>query len=148
MDFITAPLIVGICVLGIYKLFELFARRRERMAIIEKISEGIPAGEIDLSLSYSSKVSYGGLKMACLLLGLGLGLLVGFILSTNYIPGYYQDYGTYKVRETVGVIYASCMMFFGGLGLLVSFFVERNIEKENEKKAEARKAKEEARQLN
>lgn len=39
MDFITAPLIVGIITLGIYKLFELFACRRERITLIEKLGE-------------------------------------------------------------------------------------------------------------
>lgn len=35
MDFITAPLIVGIITLGIYKLFELFACRRERTRLLK-----------------------------------------------------------------------------------------------------------------
>ena len=41
MDFITAPLVVGFICLGIYALFELFVRRKERLLIIEKISERI-----------------------------------------------------------------------------------------------------------
>ena len=39
MDFITIPLVVGIITLGIYKLFELFACRRERITLIEKLGE-------------------------------------------------------------------------------------------------------------
>ena len=40
MDFITAPLVVGFICLGIYALFELFVRRKERLLIIEKIKIG------------------------------------------------------------------------------------------------------------
>ena len=36
MDFISVPLVVGIVCAGIYGLFELFVRKRERLAIIEK----------------------------------------------------------------------------------------------------------------
>ena len=45
MDFITAPLIVGIITLGIYKLFELFACRRERITLIEKLGEKMSRSE-------------------------------------------------------------------------------------------------------
>ena len=38
MDFISVPLVVGIVCAGIYGLFELFVRKRERLAIIEKIN--------------------------------------------------------------------------------------------------------------
>ena len=39
LDFITLPLIVGIITLGIYRLFELMIRRKERLKIIEKIED-------------------------------------------------------------------------------------------------------------
>ncbi len=39
------PLIMGIITLGIYKLFELFSCRRERMAIIEKFGDKISAAD-------------------------------------------------------------------------------------------------------
>ena len=35
MDFITIPLVVGTITLGIYKLFELFVCKKERIAMIE-----------------------------------------------------------------------------------------------------------------
>ena len=37
MDFIMVPLTTGIVFAAIYGLFELFVRRKERLAIIEKI---------------------------------------------------------------------------------------------------------------
>ena len=87
MDFITAPLIVGIITLGIYKLFELFACRRERITLIEKLGEKMSQTDLELNGKIClpdfnrPQLSFGALKGGCLLLGVGLGLLVGFILS-------------------------------------------------------------------
>ena len=39
MDFIVVPLTTGIVFAAIYGLFELFVRRKERLAIIEKIGD-------------------------------------------------------------------------------------------------------------
>ena len=49
MNFITAPLIVGIITLGIYKLFELFACRRERITLIEKLGEKMSQTDLELN---------------------------------------------------------------------------------------------------
>lgn len=138
MEFIMVPVIVGICVLGIYKLFELFARRRERLAIIDKISEGIPAEKIDLSLpNYSNmRFSYGALKASCLLMGLGIGLLMGYILASVTLPDYVNNYRNWEYREVSGIIYGSCVLFFGGIGLLIAFITELKMEKDQKKKME------------
>ena len=53
MDFITAPLIVGIITLGIYKLFELFACRRERITLIEKLGEKMSQTDLELCQFFS-----------------------------------------------------------------------------------------------
>ena len=47
MDFISVPLVVGIVCAGIYGLFELFVRKRERLAIIEKIGDKLDASAFD-----------------------------------------------------------------------------------------------------
>ena len=47
MDFITIPLVVGIICAGIYGLFELFVRKKERLAIIEKISNNLDASAFE-----------------------------------------------------------------------------------------------------
>ena len=93
MDFITAPLIVGIITLGIYKLFELFACRRERITLIEKLGEKMSQTDLELNGKIClpdfnrPQLSFGALKGGCLLLGVGLGLLVGFILAMSvFLP--------------------------------------------------------------
>ena len=42
------PLIMGIICAGIYGLFELFVRRKERLAIIEKIGERLDGSAFGL----------------------------------------------------------------------------------------------------
>lgn len=110
MDFITVPLVVGIITLGIYKLFELFACRRERITLIEKLGEKMSEGNLELNgkiclPDYNrSQLSFGTLKGGCLLLGVGLGLLTGFIISYVSISPY--DFGRFDrgyTREMIGV---------------------------------------------
>ena len=105
MDFITAPLIVGIITLGIYKLFELFACRRERIMLIEKLGEKMSQTDLELNGKIClpdfnrPQLSFGALKGGCLLLGVGLGLLVGFIStdSTEGIPARWLGSSTVRV---------------------------------------------------
>ncbi|MCM0344000.1 hypothetical protein J8K86_19695 [Bacteroides fragilis] len=136
MDFITVPLVVGIITLGIYKLFELFACRRERITLIEKLGEKMSEGNLELNgkiclPDYNrSQLSFGTLKGGCLLLGVGLGLLTGFIISyISYVSISPYDFGRFDrgyTREMTGVIYGSCTLLFGGAGLVTSFLIERN----------------------
>ena len=134
LDFISIPLIVGIITLGIYKLFELFARKKERMALIEKLGEKLNPEILDTKISFplkfTSDKAYGTLKIGSLLLGVGLGLLIGFFIS-------YFSYGNanindYYIREMVGVIYGASVLLFGGLGLVVSFIIELKLSKKKD----------------
>ena len=75
MDFISVPLVVGIVCAGIYGLFELFVRKRERLAIIEKIGDKLDASAFDGKLvlpHYMRNFSFSSLKAGCLLVGIGL----------------------------------------------------------------------------
>ena len=47
MEFIMIPLVVGICVAGTYGLFELFARRKERLLMIEKLGDKLDASSFE-----------------------------------------------------------------------------------------------------
>jgi len=143
MDFIMVPLIVGICTLGIYKLFELFARRKERLSIIEKLGDKLESPTFDgkISLPGSSlykKSPFGTLKVACLLLGIGLGLLVGFFIVQMNFGGYEnlagKSYDSFNaINETISVIYGASVLLFGGLGLLIAFITEMKYDKKDNK---------------
>ena len=105
MDFISVPLVVGIVCAGIYGLFELFVRRRERLAIIEKIGDKLDASAFDGKLglpNYMRNFSFSSLKAGCLLAGIGLGLLVGFIINMCMATNSYYDDGWYR-HEVAGI---------------------------------------------
>ena len=132
MDFIMVPLIVGIVCAGIYGLFELFVRKKERLAIIEKIGDKLdPSADVKIGLPrLSANFSFSSLKAGCLLAGVGLGLLVGFIISvstTNY------DLTNWGEREMVSSIYGASVLLFGGIGLIIAFLVEMKITKDKDK---------------
>jgi hypothetical protein len=128
MDFISIPTVVGIVFLGVYKLFELFVRRKERLTLIEKMGEKFDASLIDNKFSFPKSGSnplFGTLKVACLLLGVGLGLLVGFFICNAFSNGIRLSEGGYANSwDIAGVIYGASTLLFGGLGLLIAFVVE------------------------
>ena len=108
---------------GIYKLFELFVRRNERMAIIEKF--GVGGGTMalpDFSKWFSPPTpSSWGLRLGLLITGLGLGLCIAFIM--NFYMGildYQKD-----------VLCLAMMLLFGGLGLTFAYLIEQKSRKKD-----------------
>lgn len=133
MDFLTAPLIVGIVCAGIYGLFELIVRKRERLAIIEKIGDKLDASAFEGKLglpSYIGRFTFSSLKAGCLLAGIGLGLLVGFIINTSLVcNASFYDRSWYQ-GEVAGTAYGASVLLFGGLGLIVAFIIELKMSKD------------------
>ncbi|MDH6343270.1 hypothetical protein M2480_001259 [Parabacteroides sp. PFB2-12] len=130
MEFITIPLVVGICVAGVYGLFDLFVRKKERLAIIEKMSEKISSIAFDgkLTLPSFNRFSFSALKIGFLMAGIGLGLLVAFFLNIAFadlIKG-----NDWHQREVTSVLYGASVLLFGGIGLLVAFIIEIKINKD------------------
>jgi len=134
MDFITIPLVIGIVCAGIYGLFELFARRKERLAIIEKIGDKLDASAFEGKLglpSYMRNFSFSALKVGCLMAGLGLGILVGFFISIG-MADQIRNFDRWGFGEITGTIYGASVLLFGGLGLLIAFLLELKIAKKKE----------------
>lgn len=126
MDFIAIPAIVGIITFGIYSIFELFARRKERMAIVEKLGDIDPKMmEGKLKLNAFGRNSFGAMKAGALLIGLGLGLLIGFFLDI-----YYQDLVNWETRS---IVYGAPILLCGGLALLGAFLIEYKLARKDEK---------------
>jgi hypothetical protein len=136
LEFITIPLVVGICVAGTYGLFELFARRKERLAIIEKVGDKLDASAFEGKLRVSSpfpKISFSALKAGCLLAGTGLGLLTGFFINVSMmLSGLYDGNweGWYR-HEIAGTAYGASVLLFGGIGLIIAFVIELKQGKKN-----------------
>lgn len=126
LDFIMVPAVVGIITLGIYKLFELFVRKKERLIIIDKIGDKLTPdilnGKIDFSTNIP-KFSSSALKFGCLFMGLGIGLLVAFAVHYNFADFVENSY------YSRSAVYGSCVLLFGGLGLLIAFIVELKVSK-------------------
>ena len=134
MDFIMVPTVCGIFVLGFYKLFELFVCKKERLLIIEKMGEKYTPDMLEKKINLSSvgNVSFSALKFGCLFVGLGLGLLVAYLICTTTLEGYAEMSSNRfngNLRETISVIYGACVLLFGGAGLLTSFLIELKISK-------------------
>lgn len=142
MDFITVPLIVGMCVAGVYGLFELFVHKKERLLFLEKIGEKL-GEKLDASslegkfyfpnFGNFSRVSFSALKGGCLLAGIGLGLLVGFIITTTIAlssnVSYMADSWQWYRGEIAGVVYGASVLLFGGISLIVAFVIELKLGK-------------------
>lgn len=142
MEFITAPLVTGIVFLGIYKLFELFVRRRERMTIIEKMGDkftpDMMGNPFMSGQPKTSSTSFTTLRVACLLVGMGLGLLVGFFVSQYAIVGINEamisstNYDFKNVWNFSELVIGASTLLFGGLGLLIAYLIETKHTKTNQ----------------
>ena len=105
---ILIPLVVFGAIFGIVWVV-VSARNRERMAMIDK---GVSPKDF---LSERRPNSYGIVKWALLLAGLGFGLFIGSLLETyTSIP-----------EEPA---YFASALFFGGAGLFVAFLIAKNAE--------------------
>ncbi|MDR2914165.1 MAG: hypothetical protein LBV74_04945 [Tannerella sp.] len=134
MDFISIPLVVGIVCAGVYGLFELFARKKERLAIIEKIGDKLDASAFEGKLgsfNYLRNFSFSSLKAGCLLTGIGLGLLVGFIINTALMNNYADaDWHKHDIAATA---YGASVLLFGGISLIIAFLIELKMGKKQGK---------------
>jgi hypothetical protein len=136
-EFISIPLIIGIITFGIYRLFELFVRRKERLIMIEKMGATIDPSILQQKFSFpeTSGKAFGTLKIACLLLGVGLGLLIGFFILMVSIP-LLNSTNEWYIQETSGIIYGASVLLFGGVGLLVAFLLEQKYSREDKRNSD------------
>lgn len=136
LDFISVPLTCAIVFAAIYGVFELFVRRKERLAIIEKLSEKIDPKTIEGKIRFPgfvSNFSFSALKAGALLAGVGLGLLVGFFINLGMLqnPTYINEH--WFRHDMVAVAYGASVLLFGGIGLLIAFAIELNLSKKQPK---------------
>ena len=130
MDFITIPLIFGIVTYGIYKLFELFVCKKERLTIIDRMNfdslSTAPLNNLFKGYNTSLPFSFSALKVGCLLIGLGLGIIMGiilFALNADAIKAYGEitHHSTYSLAAMILSAGVLCM---DGAGLLLTFIIE------------------------
>ncbi|GBU06687.1 hypothetical protein AwDysgo_00180 [Bacteroidales bacterium] len=142
MSNLIPMVVVGFLVLGVYRIFELYVRRKERIMMIEKIQEGLTFPSMDTlsadafkpSLFPKTNQSFSTLKVALLMVGLSLGLIVAFVIQfaiagNMLIASNFEYKVTRGFKELTEIIFFACPCFFGGLGLLAAYFIEREEEK-------------------
>ena len=130
MEYISIPLVVWICVSGVYGLFELYARRKERLALIEKMGDKLDNSLLDgkFNMINMSLQSFSSLKIGCLLAGLGLGLLVGLLINSMlYSNNSFAGMENWSINRYIEMAYGASVLLFGGIGLLISFVVENKM---------------------
>ena len=138
MDWITAPLICAIIFGCIYKTIELFVHKRERLMLINKLSEVSNVEFKGINL-YSSGNKFTGLRIGWLMIGIGCGFLLGFLINMMATYGQYayqfEVVSSYH-RHVGGIVYMACICMCGGIGLLLSYRAEKKTEHPVEKKAD------------
>lgn len=108
----------------IYKLFELFVGRKERMMLIEKLPPEMLKEKTNGKFNIiGSSTFFTSLRFGCLLLGIGVGLITAYFIIGFTLPQYFTGEG-YYIRQTASVIYGASVLIGGGLGLIASFLVE------------------------
>jgi len=124
--------IVGFIVLGIYKMLELSARKKEREMFIEKLASLSELKEDDanrlkdrLPFIVDSGYGFWPLRISLLLIGIGAGCLFAFFMRIQY-PNMSWD--------LISLANTAFILFFGGIGLLVAYFIEQKKRAENENK--------------
>ncbi len=125
-SFLAPTFIIGILCYFFYKLFALYARRKERILFIEKMKDfnlSSPCIFPQLPEYSSGNNKFVPLHIALTLSGMGFGLILGFLLS-SYGLDPLSPLSSNKDRE---IIYTASMLFFGGLGLLISFILEYKV---------------------
>jgi hypothetical protein len=105
---ILIPFVVFAAIFGVVYVI-VAARNRERMAMIEK---GVSPKDF---MTERRPNSYGVLKWALLLVGIGFGLFIGSILEAYT-----------SISEEAA--YFAAALFFGGAGLFISFLIAKKAE--------------------
>ena len=94
----------------VYGIFQLYVRRKERLALIEK---GLTAAVFNSESNVSPSLKYG---IFCI--GIAIGFLMGEILAEF-------------THLNEGIAYLSMIFLFGGIGLVVYYFIaKKHVRKE------------------
>ncbi len=135
MNDLVPIFVMGIITLGIYKIFELFVRRNERISIIEKLSNVDPETlkhRINFPVYKDESIGSWSIRIGLLLIGVGLGVIIATIVDiSTAIPSYYKGQLVYDSMRSVDVLYPSCAAVFGGIGLVIAYFIEKKKDKKD-----------------
>ena len=86
-----------------------------------------------LQLPGFSSFSFSALKGGCLLIGLGLGIFIAFLICSLGFDLYAPGNDSFLNMKIETVIYSASVLLFGGIGLLAAFLLELRMEREERK---------------
>ncbi|MDE6119200.1 MAG: hypothetical protein K2F82_04980 [Muribaculaceae bacterium] len=132
------PVFVTATIFGVlYKVIELLVRRKERLRLIEKITELPPELLVDKLpglksmqslLNSDADTDFGSskfvtLRWGCLICGIGLGMLIsGIYMACNPTTNWY-------IRD---MVVGGSVLLSGAIGLIVAFVVEYRLRIKND----------------
>lgn len=129
MDFITVPAILFIIGYFVYKLFELFVCKKERLYLIEHAKDASLEGQkLPILPNMGLNISFSALKWGCFFVGLGLGMLVAFTICLCALG--WNEYSSSWYASKVQVVFGGSIFLFGGLGLIIAFIIEMKMKKD------------------
>lgn len=108
---------VAIVFAAIYGIFELIIRQKERLLLIQKMGDNLNPEPL--------KRGNTTLRIACLLMGVGFGLLVAFLMLNIFFNPQTFTYRFISDNEVASVLYGSSVLLFGGFGLVVAYLIEK-----------------------
>ena len=134
-DFLIPLVIFGVGGYFTYKTFELYAMRKERRALIERLdNDGLieyvrrtPIGvgffsSQEPSLTQNATqchLAMWPMRCGCLLLGIGAGLVAGYLFtSAGIVEGMYRGHFQFET------VYGACTCIGAGVGLIIAFVIE------------------------
>ncbi|HPK39886.1 MAG TPA: hypothetical protein PLT29_08375 [Bacteroidales bacterium] len=125
---LTAVLIVATVFYFVYAIWTRTATKRERLRFMETLASMSPDSlsafkEINPQWELNVKKDpKSNIRPACLLIGLGIGLLIVWLGLTAWYPGN----GIVSLDDGInGFLMLASPLLFGGIGLLVAYFIER-----------------------
>ena len=128
---LTPIFICGFLFLAVYKIIELFVRRRERQMLIEKI-EKLDSASVDLLHQNFGRrddsSAYWPLRIGAALVGLGFGIGLSLLAIRFYPRPDYLQWEVFAYLQSFGLLMGA------GLGLLTAFIVERKLKQNKESK--------------
>lgn len=120
------PIFICAIVFGcIYKIFELFVRKNERMRIIDKVEQigALPAVDPQrlTSLFYqSSDNRFKALRWGLLAVGIGVGLVC-------YVAACVSESSIRANWRLESSLCSALVLLGGGLGLVIAFLIENKL---------------------
>ena len=100
--------------------------------LLEKLDSFACANIPDLSAVFNkyrgANISFTSLRVGSVMLGVGLGLMLGFFITVAFTNelGHLSQTFNYSSRFLQNLIIGGSVLLCGGLGLIVSYIIERN----------------------